>query len=516
MLILVAPLLLLPFLTARQVPRGAELHVRLTDAVGSYASKVGAPLVASLIAPVDLDGNTLLPAGTVLAGTVTFVSRVGLGIRHETAALGMNFTEIRLPDGETQPLFAQVTEVDNGRERVVKDGRIRGPRSTSSLCYRTSGYLRSVLLHSLLLFSVHAEIAVWAIKTLVVQVPEPEIYYPAGAELTLSLTAPLDILSIPDTSRAIEGLSAEERADVAGLIAAMPYRAYAAVSHRPSDLVNAVFIGSRNQVAAAFAAAGWMEAQPSSLHANILGVRAVSESQGFLSAPMSSLLVNNTGADMSWEKGLNDMSKRHHIRVWRQGETFEGAEIWIGAATRDIDYAYLRPGHTVTHRVEENIDQERDKVAYDLEFTTCVQQADWLERPDVPRASRNATGDFISTDGRVAVLRLNRCETPRLSTETLDTSPLAMRGGGMYRFARREILSMRSDLLRHNIYWRSFEGIRLLVIALRRRHQQILEAQALGKPPANMVCSSSDWHATNCAAKPGIRDSILSAALSTN
>jgi len=57
----------------------------------------------------------------------------------------------------------------------------------------------------------------------------------------------------------------------------------------------------------------------------------------------------------------------------------------FGAATRDIDFAYLRPGQRLTHRIEQYIDQERDKVAYDLEFTSCVEAADWLDRPDVPR-----------------------------------------------------------------------------------------------------------------------------------
>jgi hypothetical protein len=472
-LILAAPLLLLPFLTSREAPRGTRLHIRLTAAVGSYASKVGAPVSASLIAPVMAAGITVLPAGSTLSGTVSSVSRVGLGIRHETAALALNFTEIRLPGGESVPVKAQVIEVDNGRERVVKDGQIRGPRATSSLCYRTSGYVRSMIL-----WSVHAEVAEWAIKTLIVQVPEPEIYYSAGAELTLSLTAPLRLAPDLDPIPAIEGLSKEERADMADQLGTMPYRAYAPVSHRPSDLLNTVFIGSRDQVAAAFVAAGWIEARPASLRTGILGIRAVAEGHAFHSAPMSSLLVNDTEAGMSWEKGLNDVSKRHHIRIWKQSGTWNGQEIWIGAATRDIDFAYMRPGRRLTHRVEENIDQERDKVAYDLQFTSCVESVDWIDRPDGPRAAHNATGDSMSTDGRVAVLLLNDCQTPRLSTETVDQAPLAMRGGGAYRFARREILSLRSDLLRSNMYWRTFEGARLIITALRRWRQQVLEARA--------------------------------------
>jgi hypothetical protein len=39
----------------------------------------------------------------------------------------------------------------------------------------------------------------------------------------------------------------------------------------------------------------------------------------------------------------------------------------------------------------------------------------------------------------------------------------------MQRFARREILSLRSDVLRENLYWRSFESLRWMVTAYRRR-----------------------------------------------
>ena len=84
----------------------------------------------------------------------------------------LEFSEIVLPDDETLPLWARVIAVDNGRERVEKNGEIGGMRMTSSVAYRFSGYIRMALM-----MDMHAELAVWAIKTLVVQVPEPEIYF---------------------------------------------------------------------------------------------------------------------------------------------------------------------------------------------------------------------------------------------------------------------------------------------------------------------------------------------------
>ena len=58
-------------------------------------------------------------------------------------------------------------------------------------------------------------------------------------------------------------------------------------------------------------------------------IRAVAELRGDVAAPMSPLLLNGAAPDMSWQKGLNDVSKRHHIRMWREAGTWRGQ--------RDVD-----------------------------------------------------------------------------------------------------------------------------------------------------------------------------------
>jgi hypothetical protein len=59
----------------------------------------------------------LSPAGTILAGQVEAVQRVGLGIVHETSAIALEFN-VTLPDSTVYPISARVIEVDNARERV--------------------------------------------------------------------------------------------------------------------------------------------------------------------------------------------------------------------------------------------------------------------------------------------------------------------------------------------------------------------------------------------------------------
>src|SRR5271165_2418995 len=146
---------------------------------------------AVLIAPVMGDGRTVLPAGRVLSGKVKSAAGVGLGTRHETASLDLEFNRVALPGGDPVALRSRVTEVDNARERVTRDGRIHGVCATDSGSYRLSGYVRDLLFRC----ELHARIAELIVKAAVINPPEPEIYLPAGAELTLSLTERLFLRS---------------------------------------------------------------------------------------------------------------------------------------------------------------------------------------------------------------------------------------------------------------------------------------------------------------------------------
>src|ERR1700733_378033 len=450
---------LMMLLGGREIPAGTHLEIRLTTPVGTYASKVGGPVSAVLTASV-----TGLPAGSSLTGEVTVVRRVGLGIIHETSAIELEFNRVTLPDSTVYPISARVIEVDNARERVGRDGLISAERSTGSLSNRAAGYVRMAVG-----LNLHAQLGLWAVKTLVVDVPEPEIYYPAGVDLTLALTKPLTVEAREEADDAPRMLTEEELATLDEIVADLPERT-ANRSHHASDLINVMFIGSREQLSAAFLAAGWSQTPAATFRSHLRNVRAVVGNEGNAVAPMSTLLVDGEAADMMWQKGLNDVGKRHHIRIWTRVETWNGQEIWIGAATHDVDFAFLRPGMAVTHRIAQQIDRERDKVVHDLEFESAVEFADWVGRPEVGRELHNATGDKMTTDGRLAVLQLR---TRPAAQFTVGYRPVELprHGKMMERFARREILSMRNELIRNNSYWRSYEALRFAVAAARRHRE---------------------------------------------
>jgi hypothetical protein len=460
------PFILLPLslIAVRQAPVGTELHVRLITPVGSYASKPEDFVSAVLIAPVTIDDRTILREGSTLSGTILRVAKVGVGIVHETASLVLNFNQVTLDDGATFPLSTRLTDVDNSRERVITDGTIRGVRSTASISYRFSGYIRTALC-----WEVHARIAFWLIKTLLVQVPEPEIYYPSGVELTLTLNKPVYGNPLPESTEPAGRLSEKARDVLETMADDMPFRARSQNSNRESDVINLMFIGSADEISRAFIAAGWTQATAKSMRSRFLDVRAIVEGHGYRGAPMSMLVLNDEAPGMVWQKGLNNVAKRHHIRIWRQSVTWQGEQIWVGAATRDIDYAYLRHGRVVTHKIEKDIDRERDKIMHDIEFTSCADVADYVERPHAPRFAHNATGDPMETDGRIAIVHLNGCWVPHVTRWNGD--PLPAHGNPFQRIARRQILSIRSDYYRENLYWRTYEGTRWLITAIRNHRR---------------------------------------------
>jgi LssY C-terminus len=447
-----------------EVPEGTLLHIRLTTPVGSFASRPGSPVEAVLIAPVKIGDATVFPAGSTVSGAVKTVRRVGLGLVHETATLDVEFDSISAPDGTATPLPARVIAVENGREEVSPSGSIREVRTTSSLGNRAAHYIRSAVL-----FDTHAQLAVWAANSLLTQMPEPEIFLPVGAELTLALTSPMRVLPVEPSQQPLDPpeFSAEEAAELDPIVSALPLRSQGA-GGRPSDPVNLLLIGSRSEIAAAFKAAGWTEAVPKTVRSRLSVITAVVRGDAFTNAPMAPLRLNHELADMSLEKGFNNFAKRHHIRLWKQGETADGQEIWAAAATHDMDYAYLRRGGGLaTHQIARQLDRERDKVANDLVFTGCVDAAGQWDRPEFPHVMKGATGDILETNGRLAVLQLHRCDPEEPAEPPGPTLPV--HGGKLQMVLRREILSFRSDMIRQNWYWRGYEGARYLVAAIRHK-----------------------------------------------
>jgi hypothetical protein len=376
------------------IAAGTEIAVRLQSAVSSNTSKLAQPVEAITIAPVIDGGKILLPAGTVVKGAIAAATPTAKP--DERASLKLTFSEIGGVKAKTKLL-----NVDNAREHVDDAGQIIGILASETLAARMEQGIGKVAQRNTTL----AGILEAARSAVITAQPSGEIKYEPGVEMTLRLDEPLRIAT-PKTSSVPEVRSISNAAELSRLVNAQPFQTMAENPRRPSDITNLMFIGTEAQLVQAFEKAGWSAAHERSTDSIMETVRAIAELRGYKQAPMSVLLLEGRRSDFDFQKQNNTFAKRHHLRIWRRPGTFQENPVWVSSATHDIGIEFSQENGTFIHTIDSNIDRERAKVVNDLLFTGRVRALALVERAEAPRETRNATGDTIQTDGRMAVLVL--------------------------------------------------------------------------------------------------------------
>lgn len=448
---------------AFEVPAGTLLSVRLRQLLSSHDSEHDQRVTVDVIAPVEVDGRILLPIGARIYGHVEEARRVGVGLSREVAHIDLSFDALELPDGEQLPVRAVVAAVDNSRETVDEDGRVRGIRASASLSTTISGLVLSVGFIDPMLLGFTASSALSMFR-----IPESEIILPPGSELQLRLLEPVairDEYEYPVPRRIT--LSPAELETLHTLIRDLPFRTTTPTDGTPSDLTNLLFIGDGRSLMTAFSAAGWAQTDEISGESVYGVMRAIVENQGYQEAPMSTLLLDGAAPRHTFAKTLDTFFSRHHLRIFARPETFGDSTVWTSSSTQDIGIGFATNSKTFIHLIDEDIDAERDKIMHDLVITGCVDAVQHVERPWVPLDARNATGDALLTDGRIAVIKLNECMAPQRADEPLPEAPAVReKPNAANRFLRDFVLVFKSSVFRGNIFYQGYWGIRLGIDAL--------------------------------------------------
>jgi len=131
-------------LCAHTLPAGTTLEARLSTSTGSLISRPGDPVEATIIAPVVINGQLLVPQQSKISGSVQNVSRFGFGLKHVTASIQYRFDALQLPDGHLIPINTEVLEVETAKERVDGNGVVHGihPAASLTLCTVSLSYLQ--------------------------------------------------------------------------------------------------------------------------------------------------------------------------------------------------------------------------------------------------------------------------------------------------------------------------------------------------------------------------------------
>ncbi len=402
-------------LLAVRIPAGTELSVRLTDRVSTEAANTGAAATgaavhAVLIAPVMLGGAIAIAPGATLTGKVKQARAASSPAADnpdapKTAALlELSFTSLQ--DGAANAtIVTLVAGLDNARESVDEKGVINGIAPDSTLSAEIDSGISKLEANPKL--AGLATLIQGAKQALKIEDANPNIDYEPGVELTLRVTQPF--VWRGNSVGPVGKLQPIPNQDaLPALVNRQPYRTFAQKPPNPSDITNILFIGTDEEIKAAFMKAGWSTAARLSTQSKLETARALIEARGYNEGPMSILLLDGRPPDMAWQKGNNTFAKRHHLRIFRRPDTFNGKPVWVCSSTHDTGIDYSKRDHTFIHRVDSQIDRERAKVVDDLLFTGLVRGLAVVERPDVPTQITNATGDSLTTDGRMAVILLGQ------------------------------------------------------------------------------------------------------------
>jgi hypothetical protein len=401
-----------------QLFAGATLSVRLDVTVYSDRSRTGDPVQATVTYPLCQNGEQieckpgelLVPPGTKVNGTILFAQKAPN--KYSRPRLVLDFSNIVHSNKELTPLYARVLNVDNARE-TVQNNEILGivqPHASSKLSLALAAVGAA---NPLAGYTIKGVQSVYGLSI------RREILFPAGTDLQIQVVRP-SVLKQKEAWAGWPELKADTK--LQQLVAKMPLRT-ATAKKTPSDLTNLIFLGTEQELIAAFGGAGWIEADNLNVRTALKTAQATMRQTGYSDAPVSLLMLQGRPPDLVLQKSLNTFAMRHHIRIWKMSQPYNGRDVWVGAATHDIATTNSRAKTKWSHRIDPHVDRERDWVLTDLLFARTATAYVDLHRPAAPKKTENATGDNILTDGKVSVVELKALKQTTNQASAPPSSP---------------------------------------------------------------------------------------------
>jgi hypothetical protein len=175
----------------------------------------------------------------------------------------------------------------------------------------------------------------------------------------------------------------------------------------PGDMINFLILGSEQTVVRAFELAGWVKVDRSPRDAVVHGLVASLSRESYVQMPMSELYLFGRFQDYGFAHAepLRVVTTRHHLRLWKAPFSVNGREVWVGAATHDIGLERDKRNNGVTHKIDPNIDEERDYVSQTLGATGLFALRSYFLPPSPLLQAKTATGGSFHSNGKVLILQ---------------------------------------------------------------------------------------------------------------
>ncbi len=348
------------------IPDGTPIELQLVNSVSSNHAHPGDVLSFIVVKDVTLDGYTLVPAGAMALGRVTEVKGkrfLGIGAR-----ISFKLESVQLPDGGTLNLRAN---------KVVKGGS------------------RTKLMAGAM------------IATAIVFLPATPVFLlTRGHASTVVKSTEITAQVVGPASVQVSGLSpaSVSTSDLPEMMSYLPSRVFSGEGLE-GDMVNLIFVAQQKELQDAFARAGWVQTDKwNPIFVWHLVRRGTSDAH----VPMARFYLFGRVQDYSY--ALPDpqavVSRRHHLRIWKTNYTENGVPIWVGSATHDVAIEIAKNGRVINHRIDPQVDAERDFIGGDLTETASVSSQEYLHAAIPVFEAKTASGEAYHSDSRILLLDL--------------------------------------------------------------------------------------------------------------
>ncbi|WP_107765544.1 LssY C-terminal domain-containing protein [Nocardioides terrigena] len=183
------------------------------------------------------------------------------------------------------------------------------------------------------------------------------------------------------------------------------------------DPINLALDGDESDIHAAMSRAGWTRADELTIGSSWRIVVSSVLRRPYPQAPVSSLFLFGQRQAFAYQQEVDgNPSQRHHVRFWPvpDGWTLPGGfqVQWLAAATYDKAVGISLFTLQVTHRVDADIDIERDYVIDTVRYVVPEASLRVIKDYSSAFTTRNGGGDVVRTDGSLPILDLTGLQAP--------------------------------------------------------------------------------------------------------
>jgi hypothetical protein len=183
------------------------------------------------------------------------------------------------------------------------------------------------------------------------------------------------------------------------------------------DPINLALDGSEADIHAAMRLAGWTRADELTIRSSWRIVVSSVLRRPYPEAPVSSLFLFGQRQAFAYQQEVDgNPSQRHHVRFWPVPDGWKlpgGFEAqWLAAATYDKAVGISLFTLQVTHRVDADIDIERDYVIDTVRYAAPDASLRVIKDYSSAFTTRNGGGDLVRTDGSLPILDLTALRAP--------------------------------------------------------------------------------------------------------